>query len=167
MMLKLLGSVGVIIGSFVVGNKLSESLKKRRDFLLEFNHDIILLKSRISEREKLSRAFLYVSKFSGYPHIWESFMKLSESNGVKFAIEETMNVFSDELCLLKNDVKTINMLAKGLGATDISAQKDHIDYVSGMINMSAAEAGHIYERDSKIYRSVAVFVGIVLVILLL
>jgi len=167
MLVKLLGGTGIIIGSIFIGNRFIASMKCRVDFLIEFNHDIILLKSRILEREKLFRAFRYVSNFSNYPDVWKSFIQLCDFGGVNFGIEETMKKFKDELNLNKNDVKIINMLAKGLGATDVDAQEKHIEYVSQMIATAADNAEHVFLRDCKLFRSASILLGFVMVILLL
>lgn len=167
MIVKLLGSTAIIIASILIGNIYAIRMKNRSDFLFWFNHDLVLLKTRISEREKLSRAFAYVGNFSVYPKVWISFSEMVDSVGVKYSIEKTIQNFADELNLDANDIKIIEMLANGLGASDVESQIEHIEYVSDMIKKAAESAKNKYDKNCKLYRSASILVGIMLVLILL
>ena len=167
MIIKLSGSVVVICMCVLIGYCYTAKLKRRIEFLECFNHDIIMLKSRISEREKLSMAFKYVSYFSSFEKLWITWTENLEAAGIRKAFEISLSKYRDELNLTKTDIKTMLMLTSGLGKTDIKSQKEHIDYVFGMINMLCENARSEYESNCKLYRSGSVLAGILLVILLL
>lgn len=165
MFMKLLGGIIVICTSMMIGFSYTAKFKKRIEFLRCFNHDIILLKSRIIERETLSRAFMYVSKFSQFKDLWIYWADNTEVLGIRAAFEKSLFLYKDSLCLSKTDLKTISMLANGLGKTDINSQKEHIDYVSEMIKILCRSAESDYDKNCRLYRSASLLAGILTVIL--
>ena len=158
MLMKLIGGFTVICTSMAIGFAYTGKLKKRIEFLKCFNHDIILLKSRITERETLSRAFVYVSKYSQFKELWIYWAENADKYGTRIAFEKGLSVYKDLVCLNKTDLKTINMLSSGLGKTDINSQKEHIDYVSDMMKILCRNAEADYDKNCRLYRSESLLV---------
>ena len=135
MLLKFIGGIIIICISIGMGQYLAYRDKKRIDFLESFNHDIIILKSRISEREKLMDAINYVGNLSEYGCFWKLWAKKLQENNVRISFELSIREMSDRLNLTKTDIRTMLMITSVLGKTDIKSQKEHIDYVFDMIKI--------------------------------
>ncbi len=167
MIIKLLGAGAVVISGLYIGEIFIRKLKKRSDFFCEFNQDIIMLKSRIQEREVLSRALIYVSNFSVYSNLWMDFSNNLRRMNVSEAFLDAIKRVSDELGLKENDLRVLNLLTSGLGMGDVFFECEHIDYVSKNVEMLYYDAKNKYNTDAKLIRTISLLIAIFIVILMI
>lgn len=69
--------------------------------------------------------------------------------------------------LSKADKDIIKQFGYKLGATDIEGQTDHCEYFKGIFENKAKELKAEYSEKSKVYRSLGLFGGLALIIVML
>lgn len=162
----MLGGAAVIGAFSMLGVSCTNKMKKRIDFLESFWYDVILLKTKISERCLLARSLKYVGMFSRYGFFWNDWAGFAENHGIMAACEKTIEKNRSKCFMKDSDIKNIRLLANVLGKTDIDAQLEHIDYISSALEYSCNAAVKEYEKNSGLYRNGCILLGIFTFILL-
>ncbi len=167
MILKIFGASAIIIVSAASGYMHANGMRRRIVFLENLGHDILMLKSKIESRTKLSQAFFELAKESDCGEFWSEWKKQSDKYGIIRGCEKSLVKVANIYNLHKTDKRTISMLSGALGTTDIKSQLKHIDYISGMIEVILKNARDDYLKDSRIYKTGGVLIGFVTVLLII
>lgn len=171
MFIKILASIFIILAGFMFGVNMSEHQKIRMNELNSIKKALLLLKSQINySLESLPTALINISKKSEKP-IKNTFEMISkrliqkDKNGIaKIWAEEFKNINTD---LSKEDIETIADFGKALSSLDRKLQIDNIDIVINYIDKTVEFIASKNEQESKMYKSLGVLAGILLVVLMI
>lgn len=155
---KLIGAVLLIASSFTVGVSMSKSLYRRKAFLKSFivfienlathirynTDDIFRLVAKCSEAEEL-KCF----EFFNVPHS-EPFEKLWN---------KSVLTIPRAYALTKSDIDMILQFGSQLGKTDIDGQLKHITLYKEFFKKQLDEAEDAIIKKSKLYKTMGLFVG--------
>lgn len=171
-MIKIIGSLIIILSSTYTGFVYGEELKKRVENLREFEKGVYLLKNEMFYTyTSLPEAFKSISSKSKgevkivFKRIWE----LLNNNQVE-DVYEGFKISIDEnktLKLKEEDIDIILNLSKNLGKSDLEGQRAIISFTIESLRKQINIAERIMEKNTKMYRYLGFSVGAMLVIMLL
>lgn len=171
-MLKILGSLIIILSFTYIGFSYGDDLKVRLTQLQEFQKGLYLLKNQIIYTyTSLPEAFEYISiKSQGeVKNIFKNISELLYDNKVKdvhdafkITIEKHKN-----LKLKREDIDILFNLSKSLGKSDLEGQKSILLFTIDNLQKQVEDAEKVMKKNTKMYRYLGFSIGCMLVIMLL
>jgi len=158
----------IFLVSILVGNLISKRYILRTEELKELKGILNIIKSKIQfTYEPLPEIFYEISNISNN-NISKIFLvaaqKMKEKNAMDAwneSIEETKTNLSNE------DVKNIKSFGKTLGQTDKEGQISNIEVTESFIEMQISKARKEEEKNSKMYKTLGIIIGLAFVIILI
>ncbi|GAA0723794.1 stage III sporulation protein SpoIIIAB [Clostridium malenominatum] len=170
-MLKIIGSLMVVVSTTWIGFFYSSNLNKRNNQLKEFQRCIYQLQNEIIYTyTPLPEVFLSISKKSKVP-MDKFFNELSrilysnEVDSVYEGIKKAYEGMEDILNFNKEDLNLIYNLGKGLGETDIEGQKKVVALTLDNLKSQLIEAETLVKKNVKMYRFLGFTIGMMVVII--
>ncbi len=166
MWIKLLGAVAILFCAWFLGKSSSDKLKKREETLRDFQSALKLLESEISfSNNSIDCALLNIGKAVYMCGFFDEVSQDVYKKGVRAAWRDALLKYKPRLALTDEDIKILLVLSAELGVTDGENQIKNIRYVSGMLDKAEACAHEKFAKLSRLYRSVSIGVGAMVVIL--
>lgn len=173
MYLKIIGSLFVLGSAALIGFWKAENLNRRVQYLQELKRMAVFLQGELRyHRSTLAEAFENVSERINEP--FGSFLKeLAEkiqSNGritMAEAWEEASGYLLQQAELLKVDLPLLEILGNSLGYLDITMQIEHLNFTVFQIEDVLNLAKEQWMVKGKLYRTMGVSVGALLVLLII
>ncbi len=171
MFIKILAAIFIILAGFMFGLNISEYQKIRMNELNDIKKAFLILKSQINySLESLPTALNNISKKSNKPinTIFETISKRlieKDKRGIAKIWEQEFKCSSTNLS--KEDIETISDFGKVLGSLDRKLQTDNINIIINYIDKTVEFIANKNEQESKMYKSLGVLAGILLVILMI
>lgn len=169
MLLKLSGSLFVIISCGLLGLKFSNDYVGRIIKLNNFKKMIKILKNEITYnnesileaiRKSVTTADKMIDEFLfGVIDIYKNGVSLKE------AWENSVEINLKKSVMKDTDLELIKQLGNNLGVTCRETQIDYIDNFIGKIDMLEAELQEQKEEKCKLYKSMGVMTGLFIVVL--
>ena len=162
-LIKLISAILIIAGTTYFGFELSNKLKKRLHFLLGFSDAITYIQGEIKYSQTpvqyLFNKINTQKKFQGLK-IFNDVM--CEKNEMAKALQAVANDFS----LTDDDMLLINGFFESFGKSDISSTITLCDKVNNLIKSNISDANNRYMVKGRLYRSMGLFAGTAIVILI-
>lgn len=169
-MLKILGSVAVILSGAMLGAIKREELKRREreleDFYLvleEIENEFKCLKSSLPNA--LERV-LPRCKTNVYGLIEAVLTRLKSAEGVRAATAWKDALGDIQLSITKEDYAVFEQFGNGLNGADFDSQLKNITYVKQKLSNCIAEAQQSRKTNGKLALQLGTFGGITIVLLL-
>lgn len=158
----------VFLISFFIGNILSKRYILRVKELKDFRNALNIIESKIKfTYEPLPEIFMQTSKLLS-ENISKIFVNTSKYMK-KINTEEAWNKGIEEAntYLNKEDIENIKGFGKMLGKTDKDGQVSHIELTKTFLEMQIEKARKEEEKNAKMYKTLGILVGFVIVIILI
>lgn len=158
----------VFLISFLVGNLISKKYILRVKELKDFKNALNIIESKIKfTYEPLPEIFVQTSKLLS-KNISAIFVQAS-NNMKSLNAEEAWNKSLEESStnLYKEDIENIKNFGKMLGKTDKEGQISQLELTKTFIEMQIEKAKVEEEKNSKMYKTLGVIVGLSFVIILI
>ncbi len=171
MFIKILAAIFIILAGFMFGLNISEYQKIRMNELNDIKKAFLILKSQINySLESLPTALNNISKKSNKPinTIFEMISKRlveKDKSGIAKIWEQEFKRSSTNLS--KEDIEMIADFGKVLSSLDRKLQIDNINIIINYIDKTVEFIANKNEQESKMYKSLGVLAGILLVILMI
>lgn len=172
-MIKILGSIVILISSTLIGFYYGTTFKKRVSELNEIHRSLQQLKNQMEYAYMpLPQIFYDLSEKSIYPinDVFKDISTILYSNEVNTVYEAFKKAFSskkDTLNLNANDMNIILDFAKTLGESDIEGQKGMLDLTTNNIKKQIEMATNIMYKNVKMCRCLGFALGAAVVIILI
>lgn len=170
-MLKIIGSILVMVSTSLLGYFYGELLKKRTRELKELQRAIGILKNEIMYAytplpyalekiglrliEPIKSLFLSISKN----------LEENMSEGVYEAFYSNINLYKKSLNLNKEDIHILLNLSKSLGQWDVESQKNVFLITEEELKKQIEESEILTKKNSKMYRYLGFSIGAMIVII--
>ncbi|MEW9093692.1 MAG: stage III sporulation protein SpoIIIAB [Clostridiaceae bacterium] len=170
-MLKVIGSLMVIISTTLSGILYGGNFKKRTHQLKELQRCIYQLQNEIVYTyTPLPQAFSNISKKSVYPinNFFDSISKLlylNKVNNVYDGFQKAYEEVKDILNFTKEDINILFNFGKSLGESDIEGQKKVFALSLDNIKNQIEEAEILMKKNVKMYRFLGFSIGMMIVII--
>lgn len=168
-MLKILGCILVFAGSTCIGMLKASSYKERRVELENTLELLRLLQMEITyKKDSLQKSFM---KTAALKECWFSQLlrdcceELSENHTLENAWNRSIQNNLLNCPLYHNDLVIINDLSMGIGKSDIKGQSKVFEPTLIRLETACMEAKEQEQRQGKMYRSLGISAGILIVIL--
>lgn len=159
-MLKAIGAVMIILSGTAVGFSKSLSLKTRWESLSKIIYSLRIMENEISYGKKsMDRILAGIERLDGL-----TFELIERENAGECFFR---SVCREELKLDKCDREVLEGFSKTLGTTDTSVQLKNIKNTVKTLELYEQEAKDAFDRYGKMYRSIGVLVGFLVVIVLM
>lgn len=158
----------VFLISFLIGNLISKKYILRVKELKDFKNALNIIESKIKfTYEPLPEIFIQTSKLLS-KNISAMFVQAS-NNMKSLNAEEAWNKSLEEAStnLYKEDIENIKNFGKMLGKTDKEGQISQLELTKTFIEMQIEKAKVEEEKNSKMYKTLGVIVGLAFVIILI
>lgn len=168
MPIKIIGGGIVFLSGLLWGLCKSHRLLKREQSLKNIISALYMLEGEIVfASNKLKTAFYRISDLTPCKELFSVAAKnmenLSSYEAWKKAIDET----AAAMCLTEKDAETVKLLGAELGLSDKEQQQKNIRHISTLLGVAANEAYDEYISSAKMYRSIGIFGGLFIAILLM
>ncbi|WP_097025766.1 stage III sporulation protein SpoIIIAB [Clostridium peptidivorans] len=170
-MIKIIGSVLVIVSTSLLGYFFGELFKKRTRELKELERAIGILKNEIVYAytplpyalekiglriiEPIKTLFLSISKD----------LKESISEGVYEAFYSNINLYKKSFNLNEEDIRILLNLSKSLGEWDVESQKNIFRVTEEELRKQIEESEILTRKNLKMYRYLGFSIGAIIVIM--
>ncbi len=165
LIVKIIGSVLIITASVSVGWSKSKQLSNRKVFLQEFiaflttlstnfrfNSADIFTLTALSLGEKLAANISFANPQNlSFEQIWQMQIK----------------ILPRSYSLKKQDISLLNEFGAELGKTDVEGQLKHIELYKSLFTKQLYEAEELIVQKSKLYKTLGLFVGISIVLVII
>lgn len=158
----------IFLISMLIGNLISKKYILRTEELKEFKGILNIIKNKIEfTYEPLPEIFNEVACLSDN-NISKIFFNAS-ANMKNLNAQEAWNMSLDraKTNLNKEDIQNIKTLGKTLGQTDKDGQISSIEVTNSFIEMQISKAKKEEEKNSKMYKTLGIIVGMAFVIILI
>jgi len=166
--IKIVIGIVIICISGYIGIEMSSNLKAREEVLKDFSTFLTMLKSQmIYLNSSIPTAFEYSrqSLSSQLKYAIENIVLDMAKFGVSkvdISIEENIKALE---CLTKEDELFISSTLKNIGISDIDSQKNIIENAINITEEKIKEAKDKKNKDSKVYKTVGLIAGIIVVVI--
>ena len=157
----------ILVSSSLIGKFLSKKYVYRLEELEEMKNSLNILKTKIKfTYEPIPDIFEEISKNTNKNIVnifllgKEKMEKMPASKAWEIAVEKI------ECNLKKEDKKTIKLLSKLLGRTDIEGQISQIEITEEFLNTQIKEAEEEKLKNEKLYTRLGTVMGLTIVIIL-
>lgn len=172
-MIKIIGSILIIISSSGIGYILGKDFSKRAAQLKLLRMSLQMLETEIEySSTPLPYAFETISKRSASP-VKEIFRAVSESlKGKRFitvgdAFEKALYECSDITCFKKEDIEILKSFAQSIGCSDKEGQEKSFHLVIKQLEGQQDRAEESRAKNEKMYKSLGLLAGLAIAIILL
>ena len=168
LILKYIGIFCVFIITLYVGNLMSRRYTLRLKELKELKNALNIIENKIKfTYEPLQDIFIQTSKMVSN-NISNIFVQASENMKIQNAEEAWNNSLeSVDTNLESEDIENIKNFGKMLGKTDKEGQISRLELTKTFIEMQIEKAKLEEEKNSKLYKTLGVVVGLAFVIILI
>lgn len=168
MPIKWIGAVLVFISAFSIGFMKSRELSGREKSLKNLRTALNILESEIVfSSHYLKEALKRISDLCGCGGLFSDISDQMQ----KFSVMEAWNISlkksQKKLFLKDSDIEILNILASQIGMSDREQQVKHITHVKLLLEKAEEDARHEYQTLAKLYRSMGIFAGLFIIILLI
>lgn len=166
--IKIVIGIVIICISGYVGIEMSSNLKAREEVLKDFSTFLTMLKSQmIYLNSSIPTAFEYSRQTlnSQLKYAIENIVMDMTKFGVSkvdISIEENIKTLE---CLTKEDELFISSTLKNIGLSDIDSQTNIIENAINVTEEKIKEAKDKKNKDSKVYKTVGLIAGIIVVVI--
>lgn len=172
-MLKILGSIIVILGASVIGFMYSGVYIERVRQIRDLQYALSMLETEIIyTATPLMEALLSIGDKGG-TSAKLIFIRMSEmldkkkSNSVYDAFKESYKGLKDELCICKEEVDVLESFMQSLGSSDIEGQKKIFNITIKKLEEIEKKAEVVRSKNERLYRYLGVCMGVLIVIILI
>lgn len=172
MYLKIIACIIILIGFSIIGIYYSYRPIYRKNDLLEMKRALLSLSSEITFFSNINEAILNIEKNLEKPigNIFKRFRRnLEDKRG-----EELSYLWTDALVngcyetyFNKEDIENINIVGKIIGSLDVSFNVEGLNIVIDYINTTITTLDNEKNKTFKMYQSLGVLSGLMLIILLI
>jgi len=157
----------ILIVSFLIGELVSKKYTNRLKELQEFKNALSIFKTKVRfTYEPIPEIFNQMS-LTLIPNIGNIFKKASIIMKEKTAGDAWLEAIDTSNTNLKEeDIGIIKNLSKLLGKTDIDGQISEIELASSFIDKQIEEAREEQYKNVKMYKTLGLVLGLVIVIIL-
>ena len=162
-------SISLVFGiSLYIGNLISKRYTLRLNELKEIKNALNIIESKIKfTYEPLADIFIQTSKMVS-KNISEIFVQASNNMKIDNAEEAWKKSIEVSLTNLnKEDIESLKNFGKMLGKTDKEGQISRLELTKTFIEMQIEKAKTEEEKNSKLYKTLGVVVGLAFVIILI
>ena len=166
--IKIVIGIVIICISGYIGIEMSSNLKAREEVLKDFSTFLTMLKSQmIYLNSSIPTAFEYSRQTlnSQLKYAIENIVMDMTKFGVSkvdISIEENIKTLE---CLTKEDELFISSTLKNIGISDIDSQTNIIENAINVTDEKIKEAKDKKNKDSKVYKTVGLIAGIIVVVI--
>lgn len=166
--IKIVIGIVIICISGYIGIEMSSNLKAREEVLKDFSTFLTMLKSQmIYLNSSIPTAFEYSRQTlnSQLKYAIENIVMDMTKFGVSkvdISIEENIKTLE---CLTKEDELFISSTLKNIGISDIDSQTNIIENAINITEEKIKEAKDKKNKDSKVYKTVGLIAGIIVVVI--
>ena len=166
--IKIVIGIVIICISGYIGIEMSSNLKAREEVLKDFSTFLTILKSQmIYLNSSIPTAFEYSRQTlnSQLKYAIENIVMDMTKFGVSkvdISIEENIKTLE---CLTKEDELFISSTLKNIGISDIDSQTNIIENAINVTEEKIKEAKDKKNKDSKVYKTVGLIAGIIVVVI--
>lgn len=166
--IKIVIGIVIICISGYIGIEMSSNLKAREEVLKDFSTFLTILKSQmIYLNSSIPTAFEYSRQTlnSQLKYAIENIVMDMTKFGVSkvdISIEENIKTLE---CLTKEDELFISSTLKNIGISDIDSQTNIIENAINITEEKIKEAKDKKNKDSKVYKTVGLIAGIIVVVI--
>ncbi len=166
--IKIVIGIVIICISGYIGIEMSSNLKAREEVLKDFSTFLTMLKSQmIYLNSSIPTAFEYSRQTlnSQLKYAIENIVMDMTKFGVSkvdISIEENIKTLE---CLTKEDELFISSTLKNIGISDIDSQTNIIENAINVTEEKIKEAKDKKNKDSKVYKTVGLIAGIIVVVI--
>lgn len=170
-MLRIIGSLLVLVSSTATGFILGEKFKKRTFQLKELERSIHQLQNEIIyTHTSLPEAFYKIYEKSSYPlneffKTVSNYLYLNEVDSVYEGFKKALKNMENLLYINKEDKSVILSLGKTLGESDIEGQKRMFALALENLKKQIGEAEVLMKKNVKMYRYLGFTLGSMIVIM--
>ncbi len=166
-MIKLIGIMAVLISTSLAGISSSEKLKNRVTELNIINY--MLEEISILIRYKALTVYQIIDSLKKNPSFSSlSFISNIEINlHVPFKVSWEKSIDGMTTSLTQSDIKLLKSFGASLGTSDIEGQLSTIEVFKGNFSKTEKDAISVYEKKSRLYRSLGVLAGAFISIMLI
>lgn len=171
-MLKILGSVIVMISASIMGFYYGDTFYKRVKQLRAVQYAFNLLEAEIIYTSTpLGEAFKNVADKSNQPikGLFENISELLSNKklyDVQSAYKEAIKKYAKELYFEKEEMEVIASFINALGNTDLEGQKKNFNITSKKLEGLEKTAEEKRQKNEKLFRYLGVCTGMLIVIIL-
>jgi len=157
----------IVIISFLIGEKISKKYTNRLKELQEIKNALNIFKTKVRfTYEPIPEIFNQMS-LTLLPNIANIFKKASDLMATKTAGDAWLEAIDkSDTNLIKEDIDIIKNLNKLLGKTDIEGQISEIELTTTFIDKQIENARDEQLKNVKMYKTLGLVVGLVIVIIL-
>lgn len=172
-MLKLIGSILVIVSTSLAGFYYSKTFINRLRQVREFQYALTMLESEIIySSSPLTEALEYVSERTKPPlkEFFKTFsdkLKNKEVEGIVEGFNLALEENKENLKLKKDEIDSISSFLKSLESSDIDGQKTSFNITLKKFEDFEKRAKEIMEKNEKLYKYLGVCGGLLIVIILM
>lgn len=172
MYLKIFSSIIILIGFSTIGFYYSYKPIYRKNDLLEMKRALLSLSSEINFFSSITEAILNIEKNLDKP-IKNIFVKFRENmekrRGEELLIlwEEAIKTGSYETYFTKEDIENINLVGKIIGSLDREFNIEGINLIIEYINTTIKNIENEKSKNFKMYQSLGILSGLMIIILLI
>lgn len=168
MPIKLLGAAAIILAGTLWGVKKSSLLLKRENSLKNILTALGMLESEVVfSSHKLKTAFLNISKLAPCEGLFSEAAKNLSSRSALKAWNDAADFAAERLCLNKKDLETVKLLGSEIGMSDKEQQLRNLRRIEKLLEVCVEEAHTEYISSAKMYRSLGLFAGLFVAVLLM
>ena len=171
MYLKIIACICILIGFSMFGIYYAYKPIYRKNDLLEMKRALLSLSSEIVFFSNINEAILSIEKSLDKPirNIFVKFREnLEEKRGeeLSYLWEDALKNGCYETYFAKEDIENINMIGKIIGSLDVNFNVEGINIVIDYINSTISMLDEEKNKTFKMYQSLGVLSGLMLIILL-
>ncbi len=161
MAFKYIGMVFIFVCTTLIGNGLAVAEKRK----IEQSEALRAMIAHISREIECFKTPLDTIYFSYSNALLEKngFLDMVRKKSLKCALEERGNVF----CYKEDTYKSLLVFADFLGKSECSDQLSRCKYILSLIDEDLKKSREAYPKNRKMYSSLGVLAGVMIIILLL
>lgn len=170
MLLKMLGSTMVIISCGMIGLKFSSNYEERLEILLSFKKCFRLLKNEINHTNLSLIEALKNIQFGCdeiIKKLIDEIVNRYENNKSSLHIcwQESIDCIITKTSLKEKEIDILKVIGTNLGVTNRENQIEYIDSIIEKINVIVEDLQSNKTNKCKVYKSMGVMTGLLIVIL--
>ncbi len=173
MLIKLIGSVVVILSFYGFGWYMAECTKKRREEMLGFKKAFLLFSGEtMYAGGALWEIFENIGKRCA-GRAGQAFLKASEllygkgAGGAFAAWEEAVDKSIDGSFMIAEDIDNIKAFGRCLGFSDEMSQLNNADLTVSYIDEKSMELKELYSEQKRLYKSLGIMAGLLIVVVII
>lgn len=169
MAIKIFGSICVMFGIVGTGMALALKEKFKLDNLRQLKKNINMLMSELLyNREMFYNALKKISKNSGeLSVVYKEILKgLDNNNSVQLSWKYAFEKYKNDLFIDNDELETISNFGKIFSSADYSYQQSEFNNMSNYLQHKIKKSDEKWQKDFKLYRSIAITSAAFVVILL-